>query len=198
MNNCILMATVISSPELRYTPENQTPVTQMLVEFQNGKPEDPPATLKVVGWGNLATEIQESYNEGDRVILEGRLNMQMIERPEGFKEKRAELVAARIHRLDGGSVGSQVVRERVTVTASKEPQKVIQLESYKSTTKASVVEEEDDWPTSSAPAPALSEADLDEIPFMRPVYAKNSMQFVLLDPWETSNNAYWEGVGQFL
>lgn len=198
MNNCILMATVISSPELRYTPENQTPVTQMLVEFQNGKPEDPPATLKVVGWGNLATEIQESYNTGDRVIIEGRLNIQTIERPEGFKEKRAELVAARIHRLDGGSVGSQVVRERVTVATSKEPHNVIQLESYKSTTKTTVVEEEEDWPTVSAPTPTLSEADLDEIPFMRPVYPKTSLQFALLDPWEASTNAYWEGVDSFL
>lgn len=164
MNNCILMATVISSPELRYTPDNQTPVTQMLVEFQNGKPEDPPATLKVIGWGNLATEIQQSYNEGDRLIIEGRLNMQMLERPEGFKEKRAELVAARIHRLDGGTVGSQVVRERVTVTTNKEPQNVIQLDSYKSTTKTTVGEEED-WPRSADPVPALSDADLDEIPF---------------------------------
>lgn len=165
MNNCILMATVISSPELRYTPENQTPVTQMLVEFQNGKPEDPPATLKVIGWGNLATEIQQSYNTGDRLIIEGRLNMQMLERPEGFKEKRAELVAARIHRLDGEATGQQVIREQTTLTASKDPHNVIQLESYKSTTKTTVVEEEEDWPSASAPAPALSDADLDEIPF---------------------------------
>ena len=101
MNSCVLMATVIRNPELRYTQENQTPIAQMLVEFPGGRPDDPPATLKVVAWNNLAKEVQESYQEGDRLVIEGRLNIAMIERAEGFKEKRAELVASRIHRLSG-------------------------------------------------------------------------------------------------
>jgi single-stranded DNA-binding protein len=59
--------------------------------------------LKVVAWNNLAKEVQESYQEGDSLVIEGRLNMAMIERAEGFKEKRAELVASRIHRLSGAT-----------------------------------------------------------------------------------------------
>jgi single-strand DNA-binding protein len=102
MNSCILMATIIRTPELRYTQENQTPVTQMLVEFDNVRPDAPPSTLKVVGWGNLATEIQQTYSEGDRVIIEGRLSMNVVERPDGLKEKRAELVVSRIHPLNEG------------------------------------------------------------------------------------------------
>jgi single-stranded DNA-binding protein len=53
----------------------------------------------VVGWGNFATEIKENYSTGDRVIIEGRLGMNTIDRPEGFKEKRAELTASRIYKL---------------------------------------------------------------------------------------------------
>ena len=100
------MAEIIQDPQLRYTSDTQTPIAEMLVEFPGIRAEDPPARLKVVGWGNLAQEIQESYHQGDRVVIEGRLSMNTIERPEGFKEKRAELTAQRIHRLDGVSTSS--------------------------------------------------------------------------------------------
>ena len=100
MNSCILMAEIVQAPQLRYTPDNQTQIAEMLVQFPGNRPEDPPSTLKVVGWGNLAQEIHGNYHQGDRVIIEGRLNMNTIERkPEGFKEKRAELTAQKIYSL---------------------------------------------------------------------------------------------------
>ncbi len=117
MNSCVLMAKIVRRPELRYTQDNQTPYTQMLVEFEGSRPEDPPATLRAVAWGNLASEVAESYNENDRVILEGRLSMQTIDRPEGFKEKRAELVISHLYRLDGTVTGAQTTapaKEKVT------------------------------------------------------------------------------------
>lgn len=106
MNSCILLAEIIKDPELRFTSENQA-IAEMLVKFSGLRPEDPPATLKVVGWGNLAQEIQERYHEGDRVVIEGRLSMNTIDRPEGFKEKRAELTAQKIHPLEPGAISSQ-------------------------------------------------------------------------------------------
>jgi len=44
--------------------------------------------------GEFGSKIQ--YHQGDRII-EGRLSMNTVERPEGFKEKRAELTVQRIH-----------------------------------------------------------------------------------------------------
>ena len=108
MNNCILMAEIVQEPELRYTSDSQTAIAEMLVQFPGNRPEDPPSTLKVVGWGNVAQEIQQRYHQGDRIIVEGRLSMNSVDRPEGFKEKRAELTAQRVHPLDGGvSVASE-------------------------------------------------------------------------------------------
>ncbi|MBE9005508.1 single-stranded DNA-binding protein [Fortiea sp. LEGE XX443] len=103
MNSCVLMADIIQEPQLRYTADNLA-VTEMLVQFPNSqKPEDPPATLKVVSWGNLATDVQQNYHQGDRVIIEGRLGMVTFERrAEGFKEKRAELTIQRIHPVGKG------------------------------------------------------------------------------------------------
>lgn len=97
------MAEIIKAPELRYTMDGQTPIAEMLVQFPGGRAEDPPETLKVVGWGNLAQQIQEQFHQGDRVVIEGRLHMNTVDRPEGFKEKRAELTAVRIHGLGAGT-----------------------------------------------------------------------------------------------
>lgn len=129
MNSCILIAQIVQDPQLRYTPD-ETAVTEMLVQFAGTKAEDPPHTLKVVGWGNLATEIAEGYHQGDRVILQGSLRMNTFDRPEGFKEKRAELVVSRIYNLYGEPVAIQPlvaagttdrVQDRVTPMSSPSP-----------------------------------------------------------------------------
>lgn len=106
MNSFVLMATVIREPELRFTKEKQTPVCEFLVEFPGLRDDSPKESLKVVGWGNLANTIKDSYHPGDRLIIEGRLGINTVERPEGFKEKRAELTASRISPVDGDNAPS--------------------------------------------------------------------------------------------
>ncbi len=135
MNSCVLMADIIQEPQLRYTADNLA-VTEMLVQFPNSiRPEDPPATLKVVGWGNMASEIQQNYHEGDRVILVGRLGMNTIERPEGFKEKRAELTVQQIQNVGKGTplTASTVARTPAVVEAPPVAQQVYRpQETYES------------------------------------------------------------------
>lgn len=186
MNSCILMAQIIQDPELRYTSENQTPIAQMLVQFPALRAEDPPTTLKVVGWGNFATEIKENYVAGDRVIIEGRLNMNTIERPEGFKEKRAELTASRIHKLGDDTLFEPHVATPATsldaaipAPPPKSNNVVVPMRSNKRSAPASDASELDqDYAYSgheSAFEPSIvptsttgnldSQKDLDDIPF---------------------------------
>ncbi|WP_448267501.1 single-stranded DNA-binding protein [Nostoc sp. DSM 114159] len=125
MNSCVLMAEIINEPQLRYTADNNLGVTEMLVQFPNSqKPEDPQATLKVVGWGNLATEIQQNYHKGDRVILVGRLSMNTVAM-EGFKEKRAELTVQQIQSVGGSfntdPLPSATPTPSFTETAPRQP-----------------------------------------------------------------------------
>lgn len=96
MNNCILMAEIVEAPQLRYTADNQTPIAEFVVKFPGLREGDAPGQIKAIGWGNLAQEIQERYQAGDRVLLEGRLSTNTLERPEGFKEKRAEMTVQRV------------------------------------------------------------------------------------------------------
>ncbi|MBD2315214.1 single-stranded DNA-binding protein [Desertifilum sp. FACHB-1129] len=124
MNSCILMAEIVQEPQLRYTQDSQLEVVEMMVEFSGLRAEDPPSTLKVVGWGNLAREIQESYHQGDRVILEGRLNMNTIDRQEGFKEKRAELTVSRIHSVTAAAQGASRPLVSATTASTARPQSV--------------------------------------------------------------------------
>ena len=124
MNSCILMAEIVQEPQLRYTSDNMA-LAEMLVQFPALRADDPPATLKVVGWGNLAQEIQQNYHQGDRVILEGRLGMSTVERPEGFKEKRAELTVQRIHGIGTGNSLSSSAPVSKEFVASRTPETAV-------------------------------------------------------------------------
>ena len=151
MNSCVLAAKVVLNPQLRYTQDNQTPVAEMLVELEGLGSNAPPATLKVVGWGNFATRFPEEYSEGDMLIIEGRLSMKVIERPEGYKEKKAELVASRIHPLSRSN--------NVTPAA---PENVVEMGNYKQNNAPTPDYE---TPEPVPVSPSGEEGNLDDIPF---------------------------------
>ncbi|NEQ96795.1 MAG: single-stranded DNA-binding protein [Cyanothece sp. SIO2G6] len=155
MNNCVLMAEVIQEPQLRYTSDTQTPIAEMVVQFEALREGDPPASLKVVGWNTLAQDMQAKYRQGDRLIIEGRLNMNSFDTPHGYKEKKAELTAQRIHQLGGG--------ERIVGTSESDPTAMPGHAPAPMPTASAPI------PTPT-PAPAMpvaspTAADYDEIPF---------------------------------
>ncbi|NMG61221.1 single-stranded DNA-binding protein [Geitlerinema sp. P-1104] len=106
MNSCIFMAEIVQDPQLRYTSDTQTAVTEFLVQIDPIRDGDAPETLKVVTWRKLAEAVPENFHRGDRVVIEGRLGMILFDRPEGFREKRAEVTAQRVHLISHGSGGS--------------------------------------------------------------------------------------------
>lgn len=170
MNNCIVMAEIVQDPQLRYTAESQIPIAEMMIQFPSVRQDDPPSLLKVVGWGNLAQEMSQRYHQGDRVIIEGRLGMTMIDRPEGFKEKRAELTAKRVYSVMGVEEVSD--SSSPSSASSAAPSNVVPLESRNRQTPTSTSEMSPaSEPTSPSPAakpliPTESDdPDYDPIPF---------------------------------
>jgi single-strand DNA-binding protein len=150
MNSCILMAEIIKNPELRYTADNQMAVADMFVQFApplGSRPDDQHPTIEVVGWGNLATEMKENYHQGDRVTIEGRLEMNTIER-DGYKEKRARLVASRIHHMSAVDTPS-AAPTKTSAPPSETPRS-------KATTSSS---------TRADAPPVFDDGDVDKIPF---------------------------------
>lgn len=157
MNSYILMAEITQAPQLRYTQENQTAIAEFVVKFPGARPEDPPSQLKVIGWGNLAQEIQQGYHVGDRVLLEGRLGMNTVERSDGVKEKRAEMTVQRIHSL--GSLGSMEIGTATEMPAA----------TYTPTSATPAVTPRPSSapvsPSQTFSAPPQEEPDYDDIPF---------------------------------
>lgn len=173
MNSCILMAQIVQEPQLRFTAD-QMAICEMLVEFAERGSQETPSQLKVVGWGNLAQEIQKSYHQGDRVIIEGRLTMSSVQ-VEGYKEKRAELTVQKIYPLGaGGSFGSVSSNTDTSLNASEDYETrspVTAGSSYNPTPARDAYDEESNRssnkftrPETPAPQPDYS-ADNDDIPF---------------------------------
>ena len=100
MNHCLLEVKVKQAPTVRYTQDNKTPIAEMEVVFDGLRTDDPPATIKVVGWGNMAQELQNLVKVDQKLIIEGRLRMNTIPRQDGTKEKKAEFTLSKLHFSD--------------------------------------------------------------------------------------------------
>ena len=123
MNHCVLEVEVIDAPTVRYTQDNQTPIAEMSVRFDPLREGDQPGELKVVGWGNLAQELQSRVQVGQRLMLEGRLRMNTVPRQDGMKEKRAEFTLARMHPISPGSAPKPSQPAAAPTAASAPPAK---------------------------------------------------------------------------
>jgi len=97
MNHCLLEVRVKQAPTVRYTQDNKTPLAEMEVLFDGLRPDDQPGTLKVVGWGSLAEELQNRVQINQKLIVEGRLRMNTLSKQDGSKEKKAELTLSKFH-----------------------------------------------------------------------------------------------------
>ena len=97
MNHCVLEVQVKEVPTLRYTQDNKTPIAEMEVQFDGLRADDPPGEIKVLGWGNMAEDLKNRIQIGQRLVVEGRLRMNILPRQDGTKEKRAELTLSRLH-----------------------------------------------------------------------------------------------------
>ncbi|MEM9155200.1 MAG: single-stranded DNA-binding protein [Cyanobacteria bacterium J06642_2] len=148
MNSIVLMAEILTEPELRFTPDNLA-VASFLISFPSTRPDDPDNQVRVAMFGDAAQQAVDERKVGDRVILEGQLNVDSIER-DGRKEKRAEVSVRRIHLVTGE-------------VASTAPAASARPASRKQTPR----------PTAATPTPASTGApDLDDIPFAPPADMK--------------------------
>ncbi|MCY7367018.1 MAG: single-stranded DNA-binding protein, partial [Chamaesiphon sp.] len=95
----------------------------------------------------------ENYKQGDKIAIEGRLEMNTIER-DGYKEKRARLVASRLYHVMATDATTPSTAPTSTTTPSAPPAVAT------STPKAASA------PRNEPPPPTFdSSEDIDNIPF---------------------------------
>ncbi len=93
----MLEVLVKKAPTVRFTQDNKTPLAEIEAEFDSLRADAPPSTIKVIGWGKLAEELQNTVQVNSKLVIEGRLRMNSVPRQDGTKEKRAEFTLSRIH-----------------------------------------------------------------------------------------------------
>jgi len=117
MNHCVIEGRVSKAPTIRYTQDQKTPIAEMEILFESLRADDAPNELKVVGWGNIAQNLQNQIKTGQKIIAEGQLRMNTVTREDGSKEKRAELTLSKIHNLSE-SISSNHQAEKISTSSS--------------------------------------------------------------------------------
>ena len=107
---------VKKAPTVRFTQDNKTPLAEIEAEFESLRPDSPPSTIKVVGWGKLAEELQNKVQVNSKLVIEGRLRMNSVPRQDGTKEKKAEFTLSRIHPF---STNTKVISNSSTLHANQ-------------------------------------------------------------------------------
>ena len=97
----VLAGLITSVPEQRFT-SNNTAVTVFLLQVAQparraGQPDDF-FTVKVTCWRQLA-ELATQLNQGQAVLVQGKLMMQTVTSPDGQNRKQFEVEAASIQQL---------------------------------------------------------------------------------------------------
>ena len=110
----MLEVLVKKAPTVRFTQDNKTPLAEIEVEFDSLRVDDPPCRIKVVGWGKLAEELQNTVQVNSKLVIEGRLRMNTVPRQDGTKEKQAEFTLSRIHPFSSGTTVSSLPSNRQT------------------------------------------------------------------------------------
>ncbi len=104
----MLEVLVKKAPTVRFTQDNKTPLAEIEVQFDSLRADEPPCSLKVVGWGKLAEELQNTVQVNSKLVIEGRLRMNTVPRQDGTKEKRAEFTLSRIHPFSSNTATSSL------------------------------------------------------------------------------------------
>ena len=105
MNVFTLVCKLKTLPELRYTPIDQRPITTFGIDFPDPNPEKSETfPLRVTLFGKGAESVVNmGLVVGEPLLIEGRLTMNIVDRPEGFKEKRGEVICSKLQRLQLGN-----------------------------------------------------------------------------------------------
>ena len=103
MNKIILLGRLTRDPEVRYTPNGKV-VCQFTVAvdrpFANQDGQREADFIPVVIWGKQAETCGNSLTKGQRVLVEGRLQIRSYEAKDGTKRYVTEVIADRFEFIE--------------------------------------------------------------------------------------------------
>jgi len=89
LSKIVVSGKVIKAPEKRFTPNNNTAVTEFFIAVESipradAQPESTP--VKITAWRDLAERCANEIRKGDPVVVEGRLQINNFVSAEGQKK----------------------------------------------------------------------------------------------------------------
>ena len=106
MNKIILMGRLTRDPEVRVTPSEKTVCTFTLAvdrQFANQSGEREADFINIVVWGKAAELCGNSLAKGQRLLVEGRLQIRNYVAKDGNKRYVTEVIAESFLMLDKAS-----------------------------------------------------------------------------------------------
>ncbi|MBP2638867.1 MAG: ssbA [Firmicutes bacterium] len=125
MNKCILVGRLTDNPEVRYTQSGKAVASFTIAvnRFTGGSNKEADF-ITIVAWEKLAEICGNNLSKGQRVLIEGRLQIRSYEGNDGQKWRVAEIIAQNMEflekkqpeqdRPDGGTFGGEVIQEEET------------------------------------------------------------------------------------
>ena len=110
LNKVFLMGNLTRDPEVRHTPKGTAVgdlamAINMSYRAQDGTEKEEVFYVDVVVWGRQAETCRDYLSKGAPVFVEGRLQLDQWEGPEGEKKSRMRVRADRVQFLSRGGGG---------------------------------------------------------------------------------------------
>ena len=125
-NKVILLGNLTRDPELRYTPQGAA-VCEFSIAMNRvftskaGEKKEEVTFIEIVTWARTAEICAEYLKKGRPVFIEGRLQQDRWEQPDGQKRSRIKVTAERVQFL-GGPPGGGPARGGAPEAAEAPPE----------------------------------------------------------------------------
>lgn len=110
LNKVMLIGNLTRDPEVRHTPKGTAVgdfgmAMNMTFRGQDGSDKEEVCYVDVVVWGRQAETCKQYLSKGRQVFIEGRLQLDQWESPQGEKRSRMRVRAERVQFLSSGGSG---------------------------------------------------------------------------------------------
>jgi single-strand DNA-binding protein len=108
LSKIVVSGRVVRAPEKRFTPNNNTAVTEFAIAVESPARQDgsvESSVVKIVTWGDLAERTAQDVKKGDLVAVDGRLQMSNYTNNEGQRRRDPEISAIAVDNLSVAIAG---------------------------------------------------------------------------------------------
>ncbi|CQR73329.1 Single-stranded DNA-binding protein ssb [Sporomusa ovata DSM 2662] len=118
MNKVILVGRLAQDPEVRYTQSGKAVASfSLAVNRYAGQGQNSVDFIPIVAWEKLAETCGNNLNKGQRVLVDGRLQIRSYEANDGQKRRVAEVVAQSIEFLERRQTPPSGAAENIDVNS---------------------------------------------------------------------------------